>query len=325
MSKSLRITLLAALLLWGCAASPTIKDVEQVAADSSIVFGSIEVYEDGKQQEWGSRFFGYDHFYLIILPSGTNEAITYKLDKEGKFFWTLPTGEYLLLGYIWDTDIGQRTGRIGTTFQSPDAGTSTYIGSIVFRGNIVFLIPGFEDKFDEIAALHDERFPDRSAADVKQLMEVPKPIGNFQGFRGSCNEDWEISCTERFDGVTPISPDVTTSGFPVVNNLTPEFRWEGSPKSEVSYDLVLYEAASYAIGGALMPSYTRGRVVAYVEDLSEPRWQPETPLKPDTRYIWSVRLREAQTVSEWSTQSHSTFLLVYASFGHGQWFQFKTE
>ena len=53
MSKSFRITLLASLLLWGCAAPPTMKDVEQVAADSSIVFGSVEVYEDGKQQEWG--------------------------------------------------------------------------------------------------------------------------------------------------------------------------------------------------------------------------------------------------------------------------------
>ncbi len=325
MSKSLRITLLASLLLWACAAPPTMKDVEQVAADSSIVFGSIEVYEDGKQQEWGSRFFGYDYFYLIILPTGTNEAITYKLDKEGKFFWTLPTGEYLLLGYIWDTDTGRRAGRIGATFHSPEAGASTYIGSIVFRGNIVFLIPSFEDKFDQIAALYDERFPGRRAGAVKQLMEEPGPIGTSQAFRASCNEDWEISCTERFDGVTPISPDVATSGFPVVKNLLPEFRWEGSSKSGVSYDLVLYEAASYAIGGALVPSYTRGRVVAYAEDLSEPRWQPETPLKPDTRYIWSVRLREGQTVSEWSTQSHSTFLLVYASWGRGQWFQFKTE
>ena len=324
MSISLRITLLASLLLWGCAAPPTMKDVEQVVADSSIVFGSVEVYEDGKQQEWGSRFFGYDHFYLTILPSGTNEAITYKLDKEGKFFWTLPAGEYMLLGYIWDTDTGQRTGRIGATFRSPDAGANAYIGSIVLRGNIVYLVPSFEDKFDELAALFDERFLDRSGAAVKQLMEESKSVGNFQALRGPCNESWQIGCSKRFRGVTPISPDVTASGFPVANDLTPEFRWKGCPNSEVSYDLIIYEAEAYAVGGAMVPSYMRGHVVAFAEDLKEPRWKPETPLKPDTRYIWSVRLREGQTVSGWSTQSHSTFLLVYASWGHGQWFQFKT-
>jgi hypothetical protein len=324
MSKSFRITLLASLLLWGCAAPPTMKDVEQVAADSSIVFGSVEVYEDGKQQEWGSRFFGYDHFYLTILPSDSNEAITYKLDNEGKFFWSLPAGEYTLLGYIWDTDTGQRTGRIAADFSAPQPGTAAYIGTVVFRGNLVFLVPIVEDKFEELATLYDAKFPDRRGTAARQLLEERKPFGTFAALRGTCNEDWQIACSKRFRGVTPISPDVTQSGFPVANDLMPVFRWKGCPKSDVSYDLILYEAAAYAVGGAMVPSYMRGRVVAYAQDLKESQWKPEAPLKPDTRYIWSVRLREGQTVSGWSTQSHSTFLLVYASWGHGQWFQFKT-
>ena len=36
----------------------------------------------------------------------------------------------------------------------------------------------------------------------------------------------------------------------------------------------------------------KGRVIAYEEDFKEPYWQPESPLKSDTRYFWSVRLRE---------------------------------
>lgn len=324
MSKSFRIALFALLLVWGCAAPPTIKDVEEATADSTIVFGSIEVYEDGEQQEWGSRFFGYDHFYLTILPSNSNEAITYKLDKEGKFFWALPTDDYTLLGYIWDSDTGRRTGHIGADFSSPEPGADAYIGSIVLRGNMAYLIPAFEDKFESVVAHYDAKFPSRRGTAAKQLMQEPESIGNFKSFRGPCDENWQIGCTKRFHGVTPISPDVTQSGFPVANDLMPEFRWKGCPKSAVSYDLVLYEAASYAVAGATVPSYMRGRIVAYAEDLQEPHWKPDKPLKPDTRYIWSVRLREGETVSGWSTQSHSTFLLVYASWGHGQWFQFRT-
>jgi hypothetical protein len=324
MSKSYRIALVAVLLLWGCAAPPTMKDVEEAPSDTSIVFGSVEVYQDGELMRWGSRFFGYDHFYLTILPPESNEAITYKLDKTGKYFWSLLPGDYTLLGYVWDSDTGQRTGHIGADFSVPPPGSDAYIGTIVLRGNIVFLVPSIEDKFDEIAASYDAKFPDRRGAAARQLIEEPKPIGNFEAFRGSCSEGWQIGCSKRFRGVTPISPDVTQSGFPVAGDLVPEFRWKGCPKADVSYDLVLYEAAAYAVGGAMVPSYMRGRVVAYAEDLKEPRWKPETPLKSDTRYIWSVRLREGQTVSGWSTQSHSTFLLVYASWGHGQWFQFKT-
>lgn len=324
MDRSYWGTLVTLLLVWGCAVPPTIKDVEQVTAETSIVFGSVEVYDEGELLEWGTRFFGYDHFYLTILPPDSNEAISYKLAKDGNFYWSLPSGEYTLLGYVWDSDTGQRTGHVGAEFNVPPAGTDAYLGTIVFRGNVVFFVPSFEDKFDEISAAYDVKFPNRKGTAVRQLIEAPEPIGTFTASRGACHDAWEIECDKRFLGVTPITPEVSTSGFPPVSSLSPEFRWKGCPRSEVSYDLILYEAAAYAFGGRNVPSYMRGRVVAYAEGLKEPRWQPETPLKPDTRYIWSVRLREGETVSAWSTQSHTTFLLVYMSAGYGQWFQFRT-
>jgi hypothetical protein len=324
MNKSYRAALLALPLLWGCAVPPTMKDVEQITADTSIVFGSVEVYDEDELQSWGSRFFGHDYFYLTILPPDSNEAITYKLAKDGKFFWSLPPGEYTLLGYVWDTDTWQRSGRIGAGFSVPEPGADAYIGTIVLRGNMVFLVPSFEDRFEEIAASYDVKFPNRQGTALRQLLEAPESIGSFTTFRAPCHDAWKIECSDRFHGVTPVSPDVSRSGFPEASNLTPEFRWKGCPRSDVSYDLILYEAAAYAYGGQNVPSYMKGRVVAYAEDLKEPRWQPNTPLKPDTRYIWSVRLREGDTVSGWSTQSHTTFLLVYMSSGYGQWFQFKT-
>jgi hypothetical protein len=206
----------------------------------------------------------------------------------------------------------------------PESGPSAYLGTIEFRGNVVYLVPKFEDKFDQVVKLYDTKFPDRQGTAVKQLMEAPQPVGSFAAYRGQCHDDWKIECDKRFRGVTPISPEVSKSGFPMSDTLRPEFRWKACARQDVSYDLILYEAAAYVLGGQNVPSYMKGRVVAYEEDLKEPRWQPDTPLKPDTRYIWSVRLRDGDTVSGWSTQSHSTFLLVYMSSGYGQWFQFKT-
>lgn len=325
MKRSYLVALFLTLLLWGCAAPPTMTDVDEITANTRIVFGSVEVYEDGELKEWGTRFFGHDHFYLTILPAGSSEAITYKLDDDGNFFWSLTPGDYTLLGYVWDSDTGQRRGRIGADFAVHEAGGDAYIGTIVYQGNVVFLVPSIEDRFAQTSALYDAKFPVRRGTAVKRLLEEPGAIGRAAAFRSPCHDSWKVDCGKRFQGVTPIAPAVKQSGFPVTNDLTPEFRWKGCPRSDVTYDLILYEAASYAVRGAMVPSYMKGRVVTYVEDLARPSWRPEKPLKPDTRYIWSVRFRDGDTVSGWSTQSHSTFLLVYASWGHGQWFQFKTS
>ena len=314
---------LTALFLWGCTAAPTIKDVEDVAPDSRIVFGSVEVMSGDEQETWGMGWLGSNYFYLTILPPDTNEAITYRLDKDGLFFWALDPGQYTLLGYHWSDESVQRKGSIGATFEVPETGGDIYLGSIVFRVYGPYLMPVFEDRFDEISAQYDAKFPARRGTTVKELLEAPGPVGSFAEVRDECAEEWSIECAKRYKGVTPITPKVSQSGFPTVGSLTPEFRWKPCPKQGVSYDFILYEAATYTLD-QFAPIYMKGRIAAYAEGLTESRWQPETPLQPDTRYFWSVRMRDGDTVSHWSTQSHSTFLLVYASWGSGQWFQFKT-
>jgi len=313
-----------ALYVWGCAIPPTMQDAEEVPPEKGVVFGSVEVYADGEKQKWGIKLTGSKYFYLTILPPHTSEAITYKLAKDGVFYWSLPPGQYTLVGYHWQDLQTRRTGRIGATFSVPKSGVDAYLGTIEFRGNEIFLVPDFQDRFDQIIHAYETRFPGRQRAVVRRLFKPPQPVGNFSSVRAQCHEEWGIECTDRFSGVTPLSPEVTQSGFPTSSSLQPEFRWHSSDKSGISYDLILYDAAAYAVGGATIPSYMKGRVVAYVENLNEPYWCPETPLAPDTRYMWSVRLREGEMVSGWSTQGHFTFLIVAMSSGYGQWFQFST-
>jgi hypothetical protein len=313
------------LLLGGCASAPTMHDVEVVSQDTRLVYGSAEIYVDDERQKLGFSWTAESHFFLIILPPDSNEAISYDLDDSGQFFWALAPGEYNLLGYHWQKGTERRSGTIGATFVVPEGKADHYIGSMEFRGNQIFLDMYLLDKFDEFSALYDKKFPDRMGTSVSQLMKMPEKIGHFAAIAGPCNKIWGIQCGDRYAGVTPSSPETGTSGFPTIGTRQPEFRWQPSSLPEVSYDLILYEAASYTTSG-VTTEYTQGRLVAYMEDLKNPGWQPETPLKPNTRYFWSVRFRlaEEDTVSRWSTQSHSMFLLLAWSSGYGQWFQFKT-
>ena len=319
--------LLAAFWLSGCETPPTMTDAEVVEPGGStpgIVFGSVEVYKDDDIQKWGVKFTGSKYFYLTILPPDTKEAITYKLAKDGLFYWTLPPGDYLLLGYHWQDMETQRVGRIGANFRVPTGEEDVYLGSIAFHGDEFSLVPQIRDRFDEISSRFRARYPGRQRPLVRQIFELPQSMGSLSAYRGQCHADRGIECTDRFKGVTPISPEVAQSGFPDTGSLQPEFRWKASSRADVHYDLIVYEAVSYTVSGALIPMYMKGRMVAYVEDLDVPSWQPPTPLAPDSRYIWSVRLRENGTVSGWSSQGHFAFLIVAMTSGYGQWFQFMT-
>lgn len=315
-----------ALLLAGCATAPSMQDVDIVTADTRIVYGSVDVFSaKGKLHDWGVGWTGHNYFYVTILPAGSTEAITYRLDDDGMFYWALEPGDYSLLGYYWQKDQTWRTGRFGADFTVPAAGADQYLGSIELRSIRVGLVPIVKDRYDEMAARYGAKFPQRKGTSVSKLIEMPGELGTVADYRHQCHDAWGIECTDRFSGVTPVSPECKKTGFPVTPGLQPTFRWQASSRDEVTYDLVLYEAASYSVGAAIKNSYMRGHRVAYVEGLDTPSWTPESALRPDTRYFWSVRMREGDTVSGWSTQSHFTFALIAWSSGSGNWFQFRTS
>ena len=319
---------LAAVVLFvaGCATAPSMQDVDVVTDDTNIVYGSVDVYSaKGKLHDWGVGWTGHNYFYVTILPADSTEAITYRLDDDGMFYWALEPGDYSLLGYYWEKDQTSRRGHFGADFSVPETGGDTYLGSIELRSIGVGLVPIVEDRFDEMAVRYDAKFPQRKGTSVSDIIEMPGVLGTVADYRHQCHEAWGIECTDRFSGVTPVSPECKKTGFPITASLQPTFRWQASSRDEVTYDLVLYEAASYSIGTALKDSYMRGHRVAYVEGLETPYWKPEQALRPDTRYFWSVRMREGDTVSGWSTQSHFTFALIAWSAGSGNWFQFRTS
>lgn len=317
--------MLVILLFAGCSTAPAIYDVETVAENTQIVYGTVDVYgAKGKRQKWGMGWTGHNYFYLTILPAESSEAMTYKLDKDGRFYWALEPGDYKLLGYHWERKGGVSTGHLGADFSVPGSGDDTYLGALELRSFRVGLAPSVEDRFDQAARHYDTKYPQRKGTSVKRLIEIGKALGSVGSYLHQCHADWGIECTDRFKGITPVSPECKSSGFPVTSSLQPTFSWQSSSRGDVTYDLVLYEAAVYRVGGQLVNSYMRGHEAAYVEGIRESSWTPATPLKPDTRYFWSVRLRDGDTVSGWSTQSHFTFMIVAWSSGYGQWFQFRT-
>lgn len=118
-----------------------------------------------------------------------------------------------------------------------------------------------------------------------------------------------VGCT-TFQGIKPISPEVSVPGaLKRADSLQPTFRWEPSSEANVTYDLVVYEGITikeesfpYSIRHAV------GREVYYREGLKEPEHRIEEPLKPDTEYYWSVRLRRGAQVSSWALYDRTVFI-----------------
>jgi hypothetical protein len=307
----------------GCASASTMPRAENIGADTQVAFGSAEVIINGERQKWGMNWSGESHFFLLILPEGTDKAISYDLSNEGYFYWPLAAGKYELLGYHWQKIGEQRVGEIRAEFVVPVTGEDVYVGTLRFLGTEYMLGTLLADEFEDATARFYERFSNRGAAAEKALMVLQESPGTVGKVLPPCHDSWKIECTDRYSGVSPESPEVSSSGFTHVDSLTPAFSWKGSARDDVTYDLIIYEAATYTTSG-VVDSHIAGRLAIYVEGLTATSWRPAEPLKPDTRYYWSVRMRDGDDVSRWSTFSHFTFMIIASSSGFGQWFQFET-
>ena len=109
----------------------------------------------------------------------------------------------------------------------------------------------------------------------------------------------------------------------MVDSLRPTFKWQPSSRSYVSYDLVIYQAVKFQVESG-KSYYHAGSVVDYQQGLTHPEYRPETPLKPDNKYFWNVRLRRGDIVSNWSSFSYFHFYLVAYTWGTEPWFGFST-
>jgi len=308
----------------GCETAPAVQDVEQPEVGKSVVFGHVDVLVEGEIQKWGIGWTSSKYGYLIILPPDSNQAITYKIDDDGIFYWNFAPGEYQLLGFHYQKGNSYKVGIIGGSFSVPENTEAVYIGHVkinMVKGRYNTIV---EDKLDELATSYKARFPGSTGGITQSLLQPPGKLGNFSGIVHECSEKWNVDCSGEFSGITPLTPVVETNQFIQTDTLTPVFSWKSAGNTEASYDLIVYEAAEYSKPGALINQMIKGRMVVYEEDLTEPTYKLKTPLKTDTKYYWSVRLRDGDLVSRWSSYSHSGFYVFYTASGYGQWFSFRT-
>ena len=170
------------LLAAGCATAPSMQDVDVVTDDTRIVYGSVNVFSaKGKLQDWGVGWTGHSYFYVTILPADSTEAITYRLDDDGMFYWALEPGDYSLLGFYWEKDQTRRSGHFGADFSVPETGGDTYLGSIELRSIRTALVPIVKDRFDEMAVRYDVKFPQRKGTSVSDIIEMPGVLGTVAG------------------------------------------------------------------------------------------------------------------------------------------------
>jgi hypothetical protein len=317
-----KIIILAAMILalFSCAEQPVLKNIETPSEGQTVVFGSVETLEDGKPLKW------VQSYRLLILPHDESaKALIFNLPKDGSFYWALPPGEYMIAAYEVTKGLTGETisGKIRTSFTVPQGAKSLYIGKLMLLLRKGRYKIGISDNYDEAVKGYRKRFSGASDQPHRELMKLESRLGTFESMKYICAKEWGIECTKKYYGVTPVYPDGAQSGFSEVNSLKPSFKWKPSSNDDVTYDLVIYDAVHFG-GSMLEPRYIAGELVAYKEGLKEPEWQPDMPLKPKHNYIWSVRLRHNDVVSNWSTYSHFGFYIVAWTSGYGKWFKFTT-
>jgi len=280
------------------------------------VFGRAAVVEDGKERPispWTEVF----RVRIRSLATGQTQAL--RIDGDGSFVWPLKPGEYVIQSVYFR----RTTARLWAVFSVPPPGRAAYIGdlrAILDRNRVGIAIA---DAYEEASKAAEARLTEAKSEPVKALMQREREPGSYARITWICSPEWGLQCDRNHQGVEAVLPEGASGGFPHVPTLTPLFAWKPSAAEGVAYDLAIYEAympESFVDGRRR----ERGRQVHYVEALREPRFQMEVPLPPGKSYLWSVRLRQGDTVSNWTTTSYAAFLLVVAVSGSGQWYGFET-
>jgi hypothetical protein len=314
MRMSVAFSAVVLALHMSAAPAARLKDAASITPGTRIAYGSFDVY-------MGTELYKKGGAVLYVLPADAQKAFNYVVPKKGDgvFYWALEPGNYLLLGFTIPFG-GVLTNYIGAEFQVPESGGDIYIGSIQFRMTPFGGQLSVDNQFERVAAIYDGKFPERAGTSIERTLQDTR-VGNYTSMHNPCDPEWGLPCEDKRLGVTPLTPLVKKLPgiWPLAESVTPTFSWERSETEGMRYDLIVYEAVWTSMAGLM-----KGRMTQYQEGLTEPRWKPEAPLKPNTHYYWSVRLRQGDRVTAWSTQGFFMFALFAWGSGSGQWFQFKT-
>lgn len=118
--------------------------------------------------------------------------------------------------------------------------------------------------------------------------------------------------------ITPLYPRAHQFFEPFeIDSLQPTFRWKLSSKSsdpDTSYDLIIYDV----IKTEASQQRLIGKVVYYRQGLKEAEHKIEEPLKPNTEYAWSVRIRQDEKVSDWANYNYWVVLITPIGGAHAK-------
>lgn len=308
---------IAALALASCAQAPVAPGADPTtapAAEAGRAFGRVLLVESGRDVE----FSFLSRLMLFVQSTRTGEIQRMDFTSAGgRFSWPLPPGEYAIVSY----SRLNRVGRIWTTFSVPSPKEAAYIGDLRIETSQQGYRFSIRDTFADALKDAEAGLARDGFTPVKALMRLEERVGSFRRMTSICSAEWGLECDRTNQGVKPVSPLHSVLPHPATESQTPQLVWTPVSREGVTYDVAIYESLS---APSLGLARARGGLFAYAEGLKDASFQPATPLAAGKRYDWSVRLRQGDTVSSWSTTGYFVFFVVGWAAGSGNWFGFAT-
>jgi hypothetical protein len=280
-------------------------------AETATVFGRVTVVSAAAPETWSQKASIWkaepDRFNVILLRDGEETPIRHRLKHDGTFYWSLMPGRYNLVEWEWQRFKTRQTlsGRIGATFEVRSDDESIYIGDLVILFHGRQYSSGVRNHFQAAIPAYREQHP-ISAEPRVALMDISElPDDHPGGISDICGSDWGVDCDKTYRGLRPINPEQQIDGFPIARSISPLITWEASERAGVTYDIVMHEAVRYGDPG--QKRWIEGKIVHYAAGLPKPEFSLPEPFNPGRKYFWSVRVRDRDRVSTWSTMDYKQF------------------
>jgi hypothetical protein len=307
------------LTLAGCAMPPSGSGVSGTSPPT--VFGRLVAKRGGDAD-----------CYALVWFETENRGLMLPFDADGWFAWTLDPGDYVFSD-LWCTWESTRyMGPLNVRLKVAPHTAPIYIGHLPFDyARNRFEPISWSMNEVEAAAEFARRYPGAAAAIPQEPLRDPGP-GNFRTIRSICASEWGLECGHLWQGIEPLEPIKLVEppdpaveqhpygpGLATLDTLVPPLKWKPATAAGMTYDVAVWEAVTYHVG-PFSDVYAPGRLAVYAENIDSPQLGIPDPLKPKTKYVWSVRLRKGDRVSTWSLRGH--FSLFYTRWG--EWFSFET-
>jgi hypothetical protein len=132
-------------------------------------------------------------------------------------------------------------------------------------------------------------------------------------------------------GISPISPAMGYSldnRYKPIDTLSPELKWRDLKKPNQTYEVGVWETPYRSLEDVKKKDdqfeFSWGALVYSTNNIGTNYHQMAITLKPDTYYNWSVRIREGDRGSAWSTFEQQKAVLSVITTHSGVPFAFKT-